>query len=78
MQNKNIQINANSLNQEIYKKKVDFLDQNLSIIKQLPIFDGNPKEWARFIASFERSTDLCGFSNDENLERLRQSRGSWE
>lgn len=43
------------------------------VVKQLPTFDGNPKDWSRFLSSFERSTMLCGYSNDENLERLRHS-----
>lgn len=40
------------------------------ILKELPNFDGKPKSWPKFISSFQRSTDLCGFSDSENLERL--------
>lgn len=40
------------------------------ILKELPVFDGKPKSWPKFISSFQRSTDLCGFSDSENLERL--------
>lgn len=40
------------------------------VLKDLPVFDGKPRAWPKFISSFQRSTDLCGFSDSENLERL--------
>uniref|UniRef100_A0A182JIZ3 Peptidase aspartic putative domain-containing protein n=1 Tax=Anopheles atroparvus TaxID=41427 RepID=A0A182JIZ3_ANOAO len=41
--------------------------------KELPRFSGRPEEWAIFIASFESSTDLCGFSDEENMLRLQKA-----
>lgn len=80
-----VDINVDKKQVYINPARTDHIHADLSknqiaarhIVKQLPTFDGNPKEWARFLSSFNRSTDLCGFSNGENLERLRQSlRGS--
>lgn len=43
------------------------------VLKELPTFDGKPRSWPKFISSFQRSTDLCGFSDSENLERLARA-----
>ncbi|XP_074029085.1 uncharacterized protein [Leptinotarsa decemlineata] len=40
---------------------------------ELPPFSGNSYDWPLFISSFERSTELCGFDNNENLLRLQKS-----
>ncbi|XP_075167473.1 uncharacterized protein LOC142239564 [Haematobia irritans] len=42
-----------------------------AIPKQLPTFNGDPEEWPLFICSFENSTSVAGFSNEENLIRLQ-------
>uniref|UniRef100_A0A182YSK5 Zinc finger PHD-type domain-containing protein n=1 Tax=Anopheles stephensi TaxID=30069 RepID=A0A182YSK5_ANOST len=39
---------------------------------KLPIFSGNPDEWDMFFSSFEESTRLCGYSDGENMQRLRE------
>lgn len=39
--------------------------------KDLPKFDGHPEDWPLFISSYENSTRICAFSDDENLGRLR-------
>lgn len=44
-----------------------------AIAKELPIFSGDPEEWPLFIASYESSTKMCGFSEEENLHRLQRS-----
>lgn len=41
--------------------------------KDLPTFNGNPSSWPMFISSFETSTRVCGFSNEENLVRLQRA-----
>lgn len=33
---------------------------------------GKPEEWPIFISTFERSTNCCGFSLEENLVRLQR------
>ncbi|XP_055584979.1 uncharacterized protein LOC129737844 [Uranotaenia lowii] len=40
--------------------------------KTLPSFSGDPEEWPIFLNSFEDSNRACGFSNVENLMRLRE------
>ncbi|XP_065077675.1 uncharacterized protein LOC135700932 [Ochlerotatus camptorhynchus] len=40
--------------------------------KDLPTFSGNPEEWPIWISNFQRSTDTCGFSMDENMIRLQR------
>ncbi|XP_055589065.1 uncharacterized protein LOC129741367 [Uranotaenia lowii] len=41
--------------------------------KDLPVFSGDPVDWPLFYSSYQHSTQLCGFSNSENLLRLQQS-----
>ena len=41
-----------------------------AIPKDLPPFSGNPKDWCRFIKRYTNSTVMCGYTDDENLERL--------
>ncbi|XP_058448820.1 uncharacterized protein LOC131428794 [Malaya genurostris] len=44
-----------------------------AISKELPLFTGDPEEWPLFFASFESSTRICGFTEEENLLRLQRS-----
>uniref|UniRef100_A0A182NXA4 Uncharacterized protein n=1 Tax=Anopheles dirus TaxID=7168 RepID=A0A182NXA4_9DIPT len=41
--------------------------------RELPTFSGFPDEWPLFIASYEHSTTICGYSDDENLLRLQKA-----
>lgn len=43
-----------------------------SFSKDLPTFNGDPREWPIFISAFEQSTSVAGYSNDENLIRLQK------
>ncbi|XP_053686412.1 uncharacterized protein LOC128735954 [Sabethes cyaneus] len=43
-----------------------------AIAKELPIFSGDPEEWPLFFATYENSTNLCGYSPEENLARLQK------
>ncbi|XP_055590061.1 uncharacterized protein LOC129742214 [Uranotaenia lowii] len=43
------------------------------VAKDLPVFSGSPEEWPIFYATYESTTKLCRFTNDENLVRLRNS-----
>ncbi|XP_053691178.1 uncharacterized protein LOC128739706 [Sabethes cyaneus] len=43
-----------------------------AIAKELPIFCGDPEEWPLFFATYENSTNLCGYSPEENLARLQK------
>jgi hypothetical protein len=38
----------------------------------LPKFSGDAKEWPTFITTYRRTTADCGFSESENMERLRK------
>ena len=38
--------------------------------KKLPEFSGNPLDWVHFLESYRTSTNLCGFSERENIGRL--------
>jgi len=40
--------------------------------KDLPTFSGDPEDWPGFITNFEKSTEVCGFSEEENLLRLQR------
>ncbi|XP_055621992.1 uncharacterized protein LOC129765605 [Toxorhynchites rutilus septentrionalis] len=41
--------------------------------KELPIFSGDPSDWPIFITSYNNSTQICGYSDSENLMRLQRS-----
>jgi len=40
--------------------------------KDLPTFTGDPEDWPGFISLYEQSTELCGFSPEENMLRLQR------
>jgi len=40
--------------------------------RELPSFSGIAEEWPNFISQFRRSTETCGFSNEENMYRLQK------
>lgn len=42
------------------------------VSKELPSFNGDPREWPIFISAFEQSTIVAGYSNEENLIRLQK------
>lgn len=41
-----------------------------AIPKELPRFSGHPKDWCRFFMRYVSSTNMCGYADHENLERL--------
>ncbi|XP_062700521.1 uncharacterized protein LOC134284941 isoform X2 [Aedes albopictus] len=43
-----------------------------AVSRDLPDFNGNPEDWPLFFSMFVSSTQLCGFSNEENMLRLRK------
>lgn len=44
----------------------------LSTSKDLPQYYGDPLEWLQFHKSYQESTELCNYTNTENLWRLRK------
>ncbi|XP_052562663.1 uncharacterized protein LOC120431010 [Culex pipiens pallens] len=40
--------------------------------KELPVFTGNPEDWPLFISSYRNSTEMCGFTDAENMMRLQK------
>ncbi|XP_055844833.1 uncharacterized protein LOC129911149 [Episyrphus balteatus] len=43
------------------------------ISRDLQSFAGSPDEWPLFISNFCRSTEICAFTDEENLVRLQKS-----
>ncbi|XP_055613505.1 uncharacterized protein LOC129759945 [Uranotaenia lowii] len=43
-----------------------------AINKELPDFDGSPEDWPLFLSTYHSSTRMCGFTNEENMLRLRK------
>uniref|UniRef100_A0A182IKV0 Peptidase aspartic putative domain-containing protein n=1 Tax=Anopheles atroparvus TaxID=41427 RepID=A0A182IKV0_ANOAO len=41
--------------------------------RELPTFSGSPEEWLTFIANYDHSTAICGYSDEENLLRLQRA-----
>ncbi|XP_062713286.1 uncharacterized protein LOC109410494 [Aedes albopictus] len=44
-----------------------------AVSKDLPQFSGNPEDWPLFITTFNNTTTMCGFTNEENIFRLQKS-----
>lgn len=42
------------------------------VTKDLPIFNGKPEDWPIFYKRYVNSTELCGYSDGENLDRLQK------
>lgn len=40
--------------------------------KELPHFYGHPQDWPQFIKTYDSTTALCGYTDCENLERLKR------
>ena len=49
-----------------------FMARQTSSGRELPIFAGEPEEWPVFFEQFRSSTEDCGFSDAENMGRLRK------
>ncbi|XP_062703182.1 uncharacterized protein LOC134285759 [Aedes albopictus] len=43
--------------------------------RELPKFSGDPQEWPMFYSSFTNTTEVCGYTDAENLARLQRSLG---
>lgn len=41
------------------------------VSKDLPIFTGNPEDWPIFFSTYESTTRMCGYTDSENMIRLR-------
>ncbi|XP_055547018.1 histone acetyltransferase p300-like isoform X1 [Wyeomyia smithii] len=41
-----------------------------AVSRELPIFSGVPEEWPLFYSTFTTSTEMCGYTQEENLIRL--------
>ncbi|XP_053691452.1 uncharacterized protein LOC128739970 [Sabethes cyaneus] len=41
------------------------------VAKDLPVFSGNPEDWPLFFSTYESTTRMCGYTEDENMIRLR-------
>ncbi|XP_055645287.1 uncharacterized protein LOC129781732, partial [Toxorhynchites rutilus septentrionalis] len=39
--------------------------------RELPKFSGNPEEWPMFLSTYEDTTEICGYTEAENMIRLR-------
>ncbi|XP_037820376.1 uncharacterized protein LOC119609605 [Lucilia sericata] len=44
-----------------------------SFARDLEKFNDNPEDWPLFFATYQQTTEICGFSDSENLLRLRNS-----
>ncbi|XP_062538717.1 uncharacterized protein LOC134206991 [Armigeres subalbatus] len=40
--------------------------------RELPAFAGDPVEWPLFLSCYQNTTDMCGYSDGENLMRLQR------
>ncbi|XP_058128499.1 uncharacterized protein LOC131292779 [Anopheles ziemanni] len=49
------------------------LSARQAVPRELPPFSGRLEDWPTFLATYEETTNLCGFSPSENVIRLRQA-----
>ncbi|XP_062715630.1 uncharacterized protein LOC134291645 [Aedes albopictus] len=45
-----------------------------AVSRELPNFSGSPEEWPLFYSTFISTTDMCGYTQEENLIRLQKCR----
>lgn len=43
-----------------------------AVSRELPTFSGTPEEWPLFFSSFTTTTNMCGYTTEENLVRLQK------
>ncbi|XP_062704301.1 uncharacterized protein LOC134286665 [Aedes albopictus] len=43
-----------------------------AVSRELPIFSGSPEEWPLFYSTFNSTTEICGYTQEENLLRLQK------
>ncbi|XP_055623761.1 uncharacterized protein LOC129767164 [Toxorhynchites rutilus septentrionalis] len=43
-----------------------------AVSRELPFFNGTPEEWPLFYSTFMTTTNLCGYTPEENLIRLQK------
>ncbi|XP_058840055.1 uncharacterized protein LOC131695549, partial [Topomyia yanbarensis] len=43
-----------------------------AVSRELPTFSGAPEEWPLFLSSFTTTTNMCGYTPEENLVRLQK------
>ncbi|XP_053699271.1 uncharacterized protein LOC128746246 [Sabethes cyaneus] len=43
-----------------------------AVSKDLPVFSGSPEEWPLFFSTFNSTTAMCGFTDEENVVRLQR------
>lgn len=68
----NVSDNAAKKDSVSYKLSQEQVATRKIVKSGLPKFNGDAEVWPYFIKSFEQTTAACGFSNLENLERLRE------
>lgn len=59
----------------VQPKKVDWNQWSArqALGRELTIFTGRPEEWPSFMAAYENSTNVCAFTDQENLVRLQKA-----
>ena len=55
------------------KDKMDLFLSRQTINQNLPVFDGKLDEWPIFISQYKMTTEACGLSDIENIQRLQKS-----
>ncbi|XP_058443961.1 uncharacterized protein LOC131425801 [Malaya genurostris] len=63
---------SNEDGEMVYSLNRSQLAARQAVSKDLPDFGGNPEDWPLFYSIFNSSTQLCGFTNEENMLRLRK------
>ncbi|XP_055622227.1 uncharacterized protein LOC129765816 [Toxorhynchites rutilus septentrionalis] len=58
--------------QQLYGPNVQQLQARNVVPKELPWFNGDPSDWPIFISSYNNTTQMCGYSDSENLMRLQR------
>lgn len=62
-------LNSRSLKEDLNLTRTQVYARQV-VSKELPHFHGDPRDWPIFITKFRESTNQCGFTAAENLDRL--------
>ncbi|XP_058828010.1 uncharacterized protein LOC131687931 [Topomyia yanbarensis] len=66
--------NGNSLSASVGPNSAQLAARQV-MPRELPRFSGDPQDWPMFHSSFKNTTEVCGYSDAENLARLQRSLG---
>ena len=69
----NIQFQPDTSSNENHQLNRNHFAARQALPKDLISFSGRPEDWPIFYSTFKSTTQICGFTNEENLVRLQRA-----